>query len=224
MAVPFDVSRLEVTGTAVPVLDDLAMGPEQGSAGIAFSDNGIMAYVPASVWNAKSLLLWVDRAGNEELIIETPDLYESPQLSPDGQRLAYTIYRGNRDVLVRDLARGVSTPLARGDAAEFGPLWTPDGERVIYQSDRPPYDIFWRDRDALGSRGAPRPKRVRQSRVFRLAGRGDLGVHGKQRRNSRGHLVAPVAGGRSGDLQKDRIQGISSRLLARWALDCLLVE
>ena len=150
MAVPFDVSRLEVTGTAVPIVEDVAMGPEQGSAGIAFSDNGIMAYVPASVWNAKSLLLWVDRAGNEELVIETPDLYESPQLSPDGRRLAYTIYRGNRDVVVRDIARGVSTPLARGAAAEFGPLWTPDGERVIYQSDRPPYDIFWRDSDALG--------------------------------------------------------------------------
>ena len=126
------------------------MGPEQGSAGIAFSDNGIMAYIPASVWNAKSLLVWVDRSGNEDLVIETPDLYESPQLSPDGRRLAYSIDRGNRDVLVRDLARGVSTPLAQGDAAEFGPLWTPDGERVIYQSDRPPYDIFWRDSDALG--------------------------------------------------------------------------
>ncbi len=151
MAVPFDVSRLEVTGTAVPVVEDVAMGPEEGSAGIAFSDNGIMAYIPASVWNAKSLLLWVDRAGNEELLIETPDLYESPQLSPDGRRLAYTIIdRGSRDVVIRDLARGVSTPLARGDAAEFGPLWTPDGERVIYQSDRPPYDIFWRDSDALG--------------------------------------------------------------------------
>ncbi|MCH7476162.1 MAG: PD40 domain-containing protein, partial [Gemmatimonadetes bacterium] len=150
MAVPFDLSRLEVTGTALPVLEDLAMGPEQGSAGIAFSDNGIMAYVAASVWNAKSLLLWVDRSGNEDLVIETPDLYESPQLSPDGRRLAYTLYRGNRDVMVRDLARGVSTPLARGAAAEFGPLWTPDGERVIYQSDRPPYDIFWRDSDALG--------------------------------------------------------------------------
>ena len=150
MAVPFDVSRLEVTGATVPVLDDVAMDPEQGKAGIAFSDNGILAYMPASVWNAKSLLLWVDRAGNEELVIETPDLYGEPRLSPDGQRLAYSIYRGNRDVVVRDLARGVSTPLVRGDAAEFGPLWTPDGERVIYQSDRPPYDIFWRDSDALG--------------------------------------------------------------------------
>jgi serine/threonine-protein kinase len=150
MAVPFDLSGLEVTGTAVPVLEDVAMGPEQGSAGIAFSDNGTMAYIPASVWNAKSLLVSVDPSGNEELLVETPDLYESPQLSPDGRRLAFTIYRGNRDVVVRDLARGVSTQLARGDAAEFGPIWTPDGERVIYQSDQPPYDIFWRDGDALG--------------------------------------------------------------------------
>ncbi len=101
MAVPFDVSRLEVTGAAVPVVEDVAMGPEQGSAGIAFSDNGIMAYIRASVWNAKSLLVWVDRSGNEELVIETPDLYESPTLSPDGQRLAYAIDRGNRDVVVR---------------------------------------------------------------------------------------------------------------------------
>ena len=52
-------------------------------------------------------------------------------------------------------------------------------------------------------RGAPPPKRVRQSRVFRLAGRGDLGVYGEQRRNSGGHLVTPVEGGRSGDLPKD---------------------
>ena len=133
----------------MPVLDDVAMDPEQGSAGIAFSDNGTMVYVPASVWNAKSLLLLVDRAGSEEPVIETLDLYGTPQLSPDGRRLAFTTNRGNRDVVVRDLARGVSTALVRGPTAEFGPLWTPNGERVIYQSDRPPYDIFWRDRDGL---------------------------------------------------------------------------
>ncbi len=150
LAVPFDISRLEVTGTAVPVVEDVAMGLGQGSAGISFSDNGIMAYVPASVWNAKSLLVWVDRAGNEELIVEAPDRYNYPQLSPDGRRLAYSIIRENEDVVVRDLARGVSTPLTRGAAEEFGPVWTPDGERVIYESDQPPYAIFWRDSDALG--------------------------------------------------------------------------
>jgi Tol biopolymer transport system component len=39
------------------------------------------------------------------------------------------------------------TRLTRHDAASFGPLWTLDGTRVIYQSERPQYDIYWRRAD-----------------------------------------------------------------------------
>jgi serine/threonine-protein kinase len=65
MAVPFDRARLAVTGAPV-ALDTYVRERTQGAI-YAFSDSGLLAYVPGSPqWDTESRLLWVDGEGNVE--------------------------------------------------------------------------------------------------------------------------------------------------------------
>ena len=123
------------------------MKPTAGHAQFAFSAEGTLAYIPASVLNAERMLVWVDRTGTEQPVIETPRLYSDPRLSPDGQRVALSIQQESGDVWVYELARGTLTRLTFREAAEFRPIWTPDGARVIYASEQPQYDLYWRRAD-----------------------------------------------------------------------------
>jgi serine/threonine-protein kinase len=149
MAVPFDLAHLEVTGPPAPVLDeDVAVFSQNGLALFSFSADGSLAYVPASVLNVESMLLRVDRTGSEEPLIENPRRFYGPRLSPNGQRLAVTIdQENNRDIWVYELAQGTQSRLTFGEANEFVPLWTSDGKRVIYTSERPLFDLYWRVAD-----------------------------------------------------------------------------
>jgi len=46
------------------------------------------------------------------------------------------------DVWVLDLTRGLLSPLTHGPASNFDPVWTPDGKRLIYVSERPVFETF----------------------------------------------------------------------------------
>ena len=56
MAAPFDVRRLELTRTPVPVVEDVA---ERVSAGFSFSRSGSLVYVPQASRSARCKLVWV---------------------------------------------------------------------------------------------------------------------------------------------------------------------
>jgi serine/threonine-protein kinase len=150
LAVPFDIRRLTVTGAAVPVLEGVGMNNSDGWAAFAISETGSLAYVPASVLYPEARLVWVDRGGAEQPALDKPGHYRTPRLSPDGRRIALTIGEQglSSDVWIYELGRGILTRFTRAPAAEFGPLWTPDGGRLIYDSERPVFDLYWRVADA----------------------------------------------------------------------------
>jgi eukaryotic-like serine/threonine-protein kinase len=150
LAVPFDIRRLTVTGAAVPVLESVGMNNSDGWAAFAISETGSLAYVPASVLNPEGRLLWVERGGAEQPVLAKPGHYSSPRLSPDGRRIAVAIGEqgGSSDVWIYELGLGILARFTRAPAAEFGPLWTGDGRRLIYDSERPVFDLYWRVADA----------------------------------------------------------------------------
>jgi len=150
LAVPFDLQSLAVTGPPVPVLGDLAMFPSNAVAAFSVSQQGDLAYVPASAMNAENQPTWVARNGVERPLLTRPGRYAEPALSPDGRRVALTVTGGggNRDVWIYETARDILTRITSGDAAEFGALWTSDGRRLIYSSERPFFDLFARAADA----------------------------------------------------------------------------
>jgi Tol biopolymer transport system component len=84
-------------------------------------------------------LVWVDRTGKEIAKVGEPDSYRDIALSPDGSRLAYDLEdsrTGTTDVWVRDLNRNVASRLTFDPRNDIWPVWSPDGERIVFTSDR----------------------------------------------------------------------------------------
>jgi eukaryotic-like serine/threonine-protein kinase len=135
-ALPFDLDRLEVTGSSVSILE--------GIRTIAFSDSGTLIYVPqpaitAGVTGAASsgrTLVLVDGQGKEAPLGAEPQNYiYMPRISPDGTRVALTILTGgNYDIWIWEMARKTMTRLTFNEGTDIWPVWTRDGKQIIYSS------------------------------------------------------------------------------------------
>ena len=81
---------------------------------------------------------WVDPdAGEEQITLEAASYYR-PQLSPDGSRVAFSLQdRDNVDMWVSDLLRpGARIRVTTAPGLDSAPHWTPDGQGLVFQSDR----------------------------------------------------------------------------------------
>jgi serine/threonine-protein kinase len=149
MAAPFDPDRLEVTGAAVAVVDDVMQsinwgnsGEETGAGQFAVGPQGTLVYVTGGVPPDEDReLVWVDRAGVVEPVSAPIREYVAPRLSPDGQQvLAFTSgsdREGGMRLWSYDVARRTSTPVTSLDERASWGVWSPDGSRVAYVSLRP---------------------------------------------------------------------------------------
>ena len=150
LAVPFDPSRLEITGSAVPVADGLVVGPG-GGARMGMSRDGAFAYVSGPV--ALRELVMVDRAGRARVLPAGPQAYIAPRVSPDGRQIAVEVDEldlVNSDVWVYDMAQHTRTRLTF-DQSAHRPIWTPDGRRIVYSRGQfGQGDLSWIPADGSG--------------------------------------------------------------------------
>lgn len=147
LAASFDGKRLQLTGPAQPVLDDLAEFFTAGVAHFSVSATGTLAYLRASSLAHRRRLVWVERNGGSRPASDASHNYIGPRLSPDGRRLAFAIDEESNDVWIYDLERGSSTRVTFRPDREFAPLWTPDGKRLIFTLEQPVYDLYWKPVD-----------------------------------------------------------------------------
>jgi serine/threonine-protein kinase len=148
MAAPFDLNRLEVTGIAQPVIDDVLVNPYDGFTNLAFGQDGTLVYAPASVMEPNNQLVWVDRDGRMTPLDLPPRNYRNPRLSPDGRHIAVAIYEDqNPDIWLHDLDRGTRVRFTFSPTTDFNPLWTPDGNTLIYNGEEPQFTIYQRPAD-----------------------------------------------------------------------------
>ena len=156
VAVPFDLERLQVTGTPVPVVEGVAFNATSGAVQASFSGDGSLVYIGGGGEAAAKLaLLWVDRKGVSRPATETRAAFHDPRFSPDGKRLAVNVTSDHNDLWVLDTARDTLTRLTfEGD--NHWHAWTPDGKRLAYGSTRAggAYNLFWKPAD--GSRADER--------------------------------------------------------------------
>jgi hypothetical protein len=175
-AVAFNLGRLEVVGTPVPVLDGVVT-TAQGAADFSVAANGSLLYVPGAAGaGGRNAVVSVDRQGRvSPLSGVPPDSYRDVRVSPDGTRLALATAD---DVWVYDLAKTTRSRLTTDPANDTRPLWTPDGSRIVFSSNRAGYpELFWRAADGTGN-----DERLlsRAKNLLDLRGGGWSGADGKQ--------------------------------------------
>ena len=133
-AVRFDLERLQVLSDPVTVVDDVAMTILR-TAHYAFSRTGTFVYVPSRP--QKRSLVWVDRKGQEAPILAPARAYIEPRVSPNGRRIAVAIADLDNDIWLWDLTRGGPlTQLTIDPSLDQHPIWTVDGERIVFASTR----------------------------------------------------------------------------------------
>jgi len=152
-AIAFDLESLRPAGPALPVINGITNGNQNGEYQYATSADGSLVYVPGARINNNRHLLWVDAKG-EKSIVPTPRPYAEPTLSPDGRTIAVTLETSTFDIWQLDLDRDAVTRVSFG-GDDASPVWTPDGQRIIWRSSRSgANNLYWAAAD--GSTGERR--------------------------------------------------------------------
>ena len=136
-AVGFDLRRLEVMTGPTAVVEGVVT-KVNGGANYSVADDGSLIFMPGAFQDDDArLLAWVDRDGSEELLNLPSGPYFHARVSPDGRRVALTLQEvTNSDVMVFDVERETLTRLTRDPAEDDYPVWSLDGERILFASDR----------------------------------------------------------------------------------------
>jgi serine/threonine-protein kinase len=147
-AAPFDLDRLAISGTAVPVIEQVS-NAASGGGHFAFSANGTFVYLPgeADAWK----IVWTDASGKTNPLHASPGRHVMPRFSPDGKRLAFGTLGGNGSIWVKDLDRDTLSRLTSLDGDSHMPVWTPDGRNIIFRSVSPSKPgLYWIRSDGSG--------------------------------------------------------------------------
>jgi hypothetical protein len=151
-AVAFDVGRLQLVGTPLPVVQ--GVGRIEGSpfANFSVSDTGSLIFIPGPANGSssrQSVLVLVDRQGHEEALMVPSGPYITPRFSPDGKQLAVGTDDGKEaNIWVYNLAGTTSIRQLTFGGKNRYPVWAANGERIAFQSDREgDPSIFWQRAD-----------------------------------------------------------------------------
>jgi Tol biopolymer transport system component len=115
--------------------------------GVAASNAGLIAYHSGDSRERRQLV-WFDRSGHEIgriTGVDTATTPTSPEGSPDGSRVVFhgTVPGQGTDVWFVELARNVVGRITTNPATDVFPIWSPDGRRVAFASNRNGvFDLF----------------------------------------------------------------------------------
>jgi Tol biopolymer transport system component len=148
MAVPFDAQQLQAKGAAVPVLEGVAV-QASGADQYSVSRTGTLVYLSGGVASVQRRMVWVNRNGSEQVLSAPPREYGYPRISPDGKRVAVEV---ESQIWMYDLARDALSRFTFEGSINQNPVWTPDGKRVAFYSNKSPGPavIFWQLSDGSG--------------------------------------------------------------------------
>ncbi len=106
------------------------------------SRHAILAMAPGL---AGSPDLWLADLKNERGRKITSGIlgYDDPSTSPDGRRLVFTAVQDDYDLIQLPLTGGPPQTLAANSRNELSPSWSPDGNQLVYSTDRTGEREIW---------------------------------------------------------------------------------
>lgn len=150
MGVPFNLQQLAVNGPAVTLLDQVATGAGVGTNQFGFSQGGMLVYVAGP----QTDFAFVDLKGNRKAIASysTPNLF-APRVSPNGKQIVIDTNTGPiQAVWLADLTGNTALRRFTPDGQNMYPLWSADGERLLFISVRQgDPSIYWQRADGTGT-------------------------------------------------------------------------
>ena len=150
-AVRFHAATLTVEGESVPVVEGVFSKPS-GGASFAIGGDGTLVYVPGSSFGTNRQLVMFDRMGHRQTLDAARRAYAIPRLSPDGTRIAVDVRDQEGDIWTWDFNRNALTRITTDPAADQLPVWTPDGSRIVFNSERGgPPNLYWQAADGTGT-------------------------------------------------------------------------
>jgi len=159
-AVPFDLEKLETSGSPIPVLQQVSYSSQYGSAKLSFSRTGTLVYRSRDIDAPHGAIQWLDADGKTQPLLDKPGIFVNPRLSPDGDRLAVAdTSLPDSGIWIYDLHRDTLARLTTGEGYS-SPVWAPDGKYVVFRS---PAGIFWTRADGGGK---PEPLVLSNESVF----------------------------------------------------------
>jgi len=139
VALRFDLTHGAVSGDPIPVAQGVGEGgypPFRGA--FAASTTGVLTYRVAGGERQRQLV-WIDRAGVSRGTIGPPfpGFFIGAELSPDGRHVAVTrVVSGNLDVWLSDGGSGMPNRFTFDRNDDGVPVWSLDGRRVVFASNR----------------------------------------------------------------------------------------
>ncbi len=153
MAQRFDADKLAVVGDSFPIAEDVGFDGTTYQGFFSVSDNGVLVYHSGAA--GKTQFTWTDRSGKELGIVGESADQGDLQLSPDGARLAFwqvEFRTGAINIWLMELARGTASRFTFEQTIDFGPIWSPDGNRIVFASLRyGPPSLFQRLSNSAGN-------------------------------------------------------------------------
>ena len=135
VAVKFDPSSGKIEGEKKLIADGIGFQPSTYYAAFAAGTNGTVVY-NASAGATTSVLAWYDRTGKELSRLGEEGVIANPSLSPDNAYVAADrtdIKASNVDIWIHDVKRGTASRFTFDPAEEVTPIWSPDGQKVVYR-------------------------------------------------------------------------------------------
>ena len=153
MAQRLDPKRLSLRGDASPLVEEV--GGSSLWTAFSVSENGTLVYTTAGGARgrgASAQLAWWDRSGKQVGLFSPPGTYDDFRLAPNETRVAFSMSRAdNVDVWVLDAVRGISSRLTSDPAIDDPPMWSPDGLRVVWASNRSgAFDLYIKSANGTG--------------------------------------------------------------------------
>jgi dipeptidyl aminopeptidase/acylaminoacyl peptidase len=139
MAQPFDAGSAQISGGAVPIAESVSVPGYGPSIPVTVSGNGVLVYwTTQGAGGVMNEIVWFDRAGKRLGSAGAPGDVRTPSISPDEKTVGFNrrTSSGTSDVWLWDVVRGTETRLTTDASNNVGPSWAPQGNRVVFRSDR----------------------------------------------------------------------------------------